>query len=165
MRRRRASILLETAMWVPILVALLFGTVELGRVSYTYYTLHKTLNTIARLIGTQQGVNFCDDSDANIESVKEFALNGGNDDGATPIITGLEASQIDIRIERQNTDTDSLDECDCSDIGCDLASGGRAPDFIVVSLPDGFPLRLSFPGLTLDPIILRPQVRVPYGGT
>ena len=52
--------MLETAMYLPILVALLTGIIELARVSYTYYTLHKILYAVGRYVGTQQGVNFCD---------------------------------------------------------------------------------------------------------
>ncbi|MFN7921208.1 MAG: TadE/TadG family type IV pilus assembly protein [Bryobacteraceae bacterium] len=162
---RRGSLMMENALWVPILVALLFGMAELARVSYTYYTLHKILYGIARLAGTQQGVNFCDGSDATVTNIKNFVLNGSIDDGAQPILTGLSSDQIDIRIERYVADSDSLEQCDCSDTGCDAAQGGGAPDYIAVSIPDGYPIRLSFPGLTLDPIPLRPMVRVPYGGS
>jgi hypothetical protein len=157
--------MIENALWVPILVTLMFGMVELARVSYTYFTLHKILYTIARMAGTQQGANFCDDGDETIQSVVQFALNGGGDDNAEPILPGLDTSQIAIRIERYATDSDTLVECECSDTGCDASAGGGAPDFISVSIPDGYPIRLTFPGLNLDPILLRPQVRVPYGGT
>ena len=66
MTRRRSSNLLEAGMWLPIMVLLLYGTVELARVSYTYYTLHKMLYTLARLVGTQQGVNFCEIGRAHV---------------------------------------------------------------------------------------------------
>lgn len=162
---RRGSTLLESAMWVPIMVMFLVGMVELARVSYTYYTLHKLLYTIARLAGTQQGINFCDSSDAAIQSAKEFALRGGVDDNDQAILPGLEADQIQIRIERFNPDSEELEECQCSEAGCDASVGGTAPEFLVVSIPDGYPIRFAFPGLTLDPIPLRPQIRIPHGGT
>jgi len=170
MRRqgRRASIVLETAMWIPILVGLLFGMVELARLSYTYYTLHKILYTIASVLANGQAVNFCDSEDQAITDAKNLGINGGieGDTVSTqPIIQGLTADQINIRIERFNRESGQLEECQCSDTGCDASVGGGAPDFLVVSLPDGFPIRLTFPGLTLDPIPLRPQIRIPYGGT
>ena len=37
--------------------------------------------------------------------------------------------------------------------------------YIVVSIPDGYSIQLVFPFFQVDPIPLRPQVRVPYGGT
>lgn len=163
-RRKRGSLMVENALWVPILVTLLYGMVELARVSYTYFTLHKTMYGIGRLLGTQQGLNFCDAGDATIASIKNFVLNGGIEDGAQPILTGLSADQIEVRIERYSADSDTLEVCDCSETGCDASLGGRSPDYIVVSIPDGYPIRLSFPGLTLDPIPLRPRVRVPVGG-
>lgn len=155
-------------MWVPILVSLLFGAVELARLSYTYFTLHKILYTVARFVGTQQGVNFCDSADQIITDAKNLAINGGLEPDANTgqaLIQGLTADQIAIRIERFNVESGQLEECQCSDTGCDAAAGGLAPDFIVVSMPDGFPIRLVFPGLNLDPITLRPQIRIPYGGT
>ena len=57
--RRRGAALVEAALIVPIVVALLVGTVELGRVTYTYYMLEKLMYNLARFLGTQQGVNFC----------------------------------------------------------------------------------------------------------
>src|SRR5690349_17905832 len=61
--RRRGSIALETALYLPILFLLLFGTVELAKITYTYYTLQKIMASVARYAGTQQGVNFCDAGD------------------------------------------------------------------------------------------------------
>ena len=49
--------------------------------------------------------------------------------------------------------------------GCDTANGGGSPDFVVVSIPNGYEVNPRIPFLTLDPILLRPMVRVPYGGT
>jgi hypothetical protein len=55
--------------------------------------------------------------------------------------------------------------CDCSAIGCDASQGGLPPDFIVVSLTNGYTVRPVFLGFSVDPFPLRPNVRVPYGGT
>jgi hypothetical protein len=35
----------------------------------------------------------------------------------------------------------------------------------VVSIPNGYQLQLRIPFLPLEPIPLKPQVKVPYGGT
>ncbi|MEZ5398340.1 MAG: pilus assembly protein [Bryobacteraceae bacterium] len=162
---RTASALVETALWVPILVSFLFGTVELARVSYTYFTLHKMLYTVASYLSTQPGVNFCNDSDATIEEAKNLALFGGIDAAAQqPIIQGLAADQITVGVERYDPESETLAQCDCSETGCDIAAGGLAPNYIVVSIPEGFPIRLALPGLNNDPIPLRPRIRMPYAG-
>ncbi len=74
--RRRGSAALETVMVLPFLLVLLLGTVEIAKITYTYYTLHKMLYSLARYLGTQQGTNFCDPSDPNIVAAKNFALTG-----------------------------------------------------------------------------------------
>lgn len=160
---RSGAIVFEAAMWIPIMVLLLMGTVELARVTYTYYSLHKMLYGIARLVGSGLGTNFCSDQ-SNVQDTINFALNGGNLEGQ-PIIAALTATQIDVRVERYDPASGELTQCECSATGCDTAAGGRPPDYVVVSIPNGYPMRLAIPGLNLDPIPLRPQVRVPYGGS
>ena len=49
-------------MFVPIVVTLLVGMVQIGKITYVYYTLRKTMYTMARYVAVQQGVNFCDDT-------------------------------------------------------------------------------------------------------
>jgi hypothetical protein len=161
---RRASTLVEAAMWLPILIAMLFGMVELARVTYTYYTLQKVLYSLARTVGAQQGINFCDDAGATLTAAKNLALRGSPDEAAEPILPGLDPDTIQIRLERRNAETGELDECECTANGCDTAAGGVSPQWIVVSLSGGYPIQLAIPRLTLDPIPLRPAVRVPYGG-
>jgi len=50
MRRRRASgnMVLETALFIPVLLLLIVGTVQIGKVTYTYYTLKKIVYAAAR---------------------------------------------------------------------------------------------------------------------
>ena len=152
-------------MFLPILFLLLFGTVELGKIAYTYYTLQKIMTSVARLIGTQQGVNFCDAADPTIAAAKQFVVSASLDTSADSIVQNLTADMIDVRAERLDATTGSLSQCSCSSAGCDAASGGQPPDFIVVSLPDGYPFAPHIPFIPTDPILLRPMVRVPYGGT
>jgi hypothetical protein len=165
MRRQRGSILLETAMYTPILLLLLLGMIELGKITYTYYSLQKTLYTVARYLGTQQGVNFCDDGDAIVAAAKAYALTGTSDSSSEAFIRNLTVDQIQVRIERYNAATGDIGECECSATGCDIANGGQGPDYIVVSIPDGYPFTLRIPQLPTDPIVLRPRVRVPFLGT
>jgi Flp pilus assembly protein TadG len=159
------SSLIESAMLLPLLFLLLFGMVELARISYTYYALNKILTTVASYVGSRQAVNFCDDGDATVAIAKTFAITGGNDPAAAPLVPNLEATNIRIGIERYDATSDSIATCECSATGCDLAQGGRAPSYVVVSLADGYPVRLAVPFVNFEPIILRPQIRMPYAGT
>jgi hypothetical protein len=160
---RRGNALLETAMFMPVLLLLLVGMVELARVTYIYYTLHKTMYTLARYLGTRQGANLCDDGDAEVAAAKEYALTGATDGTAEPFLNGLTSDMISIRVERYSSG--ELVQCECWVTGCDAGAGGRPPDFIVVSIPEGYSFRLNFPYLVTEPILLRPSVRVPFGGT
>ena len=153
--------MLETAMFVPVLLLLLVGMVELGRITFTYYTLHKALSAAGRFLGTQPGVNYCDGEDASVVTAKNFALTGGPNNDAN--IGGLTADMIQIRLERYNVESQELVECECTIEGCDAAAGGRGPDFIVVSIPDGYSVRPAIPFLSSSEILFRPRVRVAVG--
>lgn len=152
-------------MFAPILLLLLVGMTELARVYYTYYTLQKIMYTLARYVGTQQGVNFCDDADATVLAAKNFAITGTLDASADPLVRGLTPDLVSVRVERYDATNQTLGQCDCSVTGCDAASGGLPPDFVVVSMPDGYAVKPVFPQLVIEPFLLRPLVRVPYGGT
>ncbi|HUQ94301.1 MAG TPA: TadE/TadG family type IV pilus assembly protein [Bryobacteraceae bacterium] len=164
-KQQRGAFLLETVLYLPILLLLLLGMIEIARVTYTYYALQKTLYTVARYLGTRQGVNFCDDADASIAAAKNYALTGTTDGTAEPVIRGLAAEQIQVRMERFNASSGDLGECACEASGCDTGNGGQAPDFIVVSIPEGYSMRLAIPQLPVDPILLKPRVRLPNQGT
>jgi Flp pilus assembly protein TadG len=166
MRRRRGGSVIEVALFVPILMTLLVGMEQIGKITYTYYTLRKTMYTMARFIAVQQGVNFCDDADPTIVAAKNFAVSGtSTDPGADAVLPNLTSDMLAVSAERADAQSGAVVACDCSVTGCDAAAGGGAPDFIVVSIPDGYEVRPRIPFLTLDPIPLRPQVRVPFGGT
>ena len=164
-RTRRGSVIVEAAMLLPLMLYLFLGLVEFARVGYTYFTAQKMLYTFARFVGTQQGVNLCDVSDLTIIQAKNLALTGTTDNSQDPIIPGLTTESISLRVERADPTNGELSECDCSADGCDAAQGGRAPDFISARFTNGVSVQLRIPLLPTDPIILRPQVRVPYGGT
>jgi len=163
--KQAGGALLETAMIAPVLLLLLLGMVELARIAYTYHTLQKILYTLARYSGTQQGVNFCDDTDSTVIAAKNFAITGTLDGSADPLVRGLAVDLLRVRVERLDAASGSFGECDCSITGCDTTNGGRAPDFIVADIPEGYAVRPVFYGLTVDPFLLRPRVRIPYGGT
>ena len=165
MSARRGSALLETAMLMPVVVALLVGTVSLGQITYTYYMLQRVMFNLARYLGTQQGVNFCDNQDATVQAAINYALTGTTDSSANPVIQGLTPSMFQVRIERYDPNAQQLMVCDCSSVGCDTNQGGSAPGFIVVSLTNGYTVSPVFWGFSVDPFPLRPSVRVPYEGS
>ncbi len=165
LRHRRGGTLVEAALFVPILVGLLVGTVELARVTYTYYMLHKTMFALARYLGTQQGVNLCDPLDAQVVAAINYALTGTTDSADNPFIRGLTPGMFQIRAERYDPTSEQMVPCDCSASGCDSAQGGQPPGFIVVSLTDGYLVRPLFWGFAVDAFPLRPSVRIPYAGT
>ena len=160
-KNEKGNTLVEAALLVPVMVLLLMGMVEIGRITYTYYSLKKMLQTVALYASKQQGANLCDPADPLVEAVKTNALTG--DSG--PIITGLTAEMISIRIERYNSSSGDFGECECSVSGCDIGAGGRSPDYIVVSIPDGYQVRPRIPYLPVEPIPLKPEIRVPFGAT
>jgi TadE-like protein len=165
MRRRSGSALLETAILLPVMLGLLIGTVELARITYTYYMLQKMMYNLARFVGTQQGVNFCDSQDATVQAAVNYAMTGFTDSPDNPIVPGLTPSMFQVRLERYDPVAQQLVACDCSAPGCDAGQGGLPPGFIVVSLVDGYTVRPVFWGFSPNPFALRPSVRVPYGGT
>lgn len=163
--RRRGNMALETALFLPFILLLIVGMVQLGKITYVYYTLQKTMYTLAMYLSTQQAVNFCDDGDALVTAAKNYALTGNTDDSGSSFLPALTPDMISVQAERVDPASGSLTSCDCSATGCDLAAGGGAPDFIVVSIPDGYTVQLRIPYMMIDPILLRPEVRIPYGGT
>jgi hypothetical protein len=152
-------------MFLPILILLLMGTLELGRIAYTYYTLTKIMYSMARYLGTQQGTNLCSSTDPNVVAAISFALNGSTDNSGLPVIADLTADMIAIRLESVDQTSGAISECACAVPGCDTSTGGTPPDYIVVYIPNGYSITPRIPLIPTTPILLKPQVRVPYGGT
>ena len=165
MNFRRGSSLLEAALVVPVVLALLVGTVQLGSIVYTYTMLEKIMLSVARYIGTQQGVNFCDSQDPSIQAAINFALTPSAASAGNALVTGLTADMFQIQIQRYDPNAQQLVPCDCSPTGCDASQGGLPPGFIVVSLTDGYTVNPIFWGFRVNAFPLRPSVKVPYGGT
>jgi hypothetical protein len=163
--RRRGNAVLESVMVMPVLLGLLVGAVSLARITYTYSMLQRLMFNLARYLGTQQGVNFCDNQDPAVQAAINYALTGSSDASGNSIVPGLTTGMFQIRIERYDPNSQQLVICDCTAAGCDSSQGGQPPGFIVVSLTDGYTVAPSFWGFTIDPFSLHPSVRVPYGGT
>ncbi len=98
---RKGNSLVETALWFPVLILLLFGMIELGRVTYTYYAVQKVIYSVARHVATLQAANLCDAGDGIITQAKTFAMSGSLDSGAPSLIGGLTSDMIQVQLERQ----------------------------------------------------------------
>lgn len=162
---RRGDTIIETAIFLPMLFVLLMGMEQIAKVTYVYYTLKKAEYTIARYVGTQQGVNFCaGGSDPTIAAAINLAITGTTDGTGTPFIPNLTADMIVVQPERIDS-TGAMTICTCDITGCDESAGGGSPDYISVSIPSGYPVAPIIPFTTLQSIPLVPSVKVPYGGT
>lgn len=162
-QRRSGNAILEAVLAIPLLIYLFIGMVEFARVGWTYFTLQKALYNYARLVSTRPSINLCDETDAQLSEARTLALTGGLEATAEPVVAGLRLEDFQLRLERVEPTSGDIEECGCSADGCDVASGGRGPDFVSARLADGYSMQLRIPYLPTDPIILRPQVRVPHG--
>jgi hypothetical protein len=162
-KRQRGNTLMESILVLPILFMLLFGMVALARVTWTYFTLQKILYTVGRYAATQPAVNFCDDADPILTDAKNLALRGIGDAAGDFQLPNLTADLIQVRLERIQTDTSGLADCECSATGCDNAQGGRGPDFVVVTVNGGYSVTTNIPYIPAETFLLRPVVSVPYG--
>jgi hypothetical protein len=163
--RSKGAALVEAVLFVPILLALLIGTEELGRVTYNYYMIQKVLSGLALYLGSQQGVNFCDSGDPIMQAAINNALTGTVDGSGDPIVNGLTPGMVQVSIARIDPVSQQLSPCDCSAAGCDASQGGAPPGFIVVSLINGYTVHPLFWGFSVDPFPLQPSVTAPYAGT
>ena len=162
---RSGAVMVEAGLFVPIFLALLLGTLALAKITYTYYMLEKVMYNFARFVGTQQGVDFCNSGDPTLVGAANYAVTGTLDATAPSLVNGLTPGMLTVTVERFDPVALQIIPCDCSVAGCDTNQGGQPPDFIVVSLTNGFTVQPLFWGLLVDPFPLVPEVRVPYGGT
>ncbi len=161
-RRTRGNMAIEAALWIPFLVLLIVGTVQFGKITYLYYSLKKSVYSAARYLSLQQGVNFCDlTNDANVTAAIQFAITGTTDGSATPLIENLTPDMF--QVTTQCVDPASGVPGPCNNGGCPAVA--QRPDYIMVSMPNGYPVQPRIPLVTLDPIQLHPYALVPFGGT
>ena len=159
----RGNAVLEVALWMPMLLLLISGIVQLGKITYLYYTLRKIEYTVARSVSIASGVNFCPDAgDALIQGAIEFALTGTSDGSGPQQVLNLTSGMISVTTECIDPGTGLPGPCNTS--GCDGAAGAPRPDYVVVTIPDGYPVQPRIPFILLDAFRLRPTVAVPFGG-
>ena len=162
-RGRSGSMAIELAMWLPVVFLLIGGLIQFGKITYIYYSLQKTVNTVASYLAVQNGVNFCPDAgDATITAAIQFALTGTTDGSGTPAIPDLTADMI--TVTTQCIDPVTLTLGDCATSGCGTPVGAQRPDFITVSMPNGYIIQPRIPYLLVDPIPLKPKAVMAYGG-
>ena len=162
-RGRKGNMVVEAAMWLPVLFLLISGIIQFGKITYLYYTLRKIEYDIARTVSIESGVNFCPDaSDAMIQGAIDFALTGTSDGSGTPLVENLTPAMISVTTECIDPGTGLPGTCNSS--GCDGAAGAQRPDYVVVTIPGGYPVQLRIPFILLDPFQFKPTVAVPYGG-
>ncbi|HEU0122332.1 MAG TPA: TadE/TadG family type IV pilus assembly protein [Bryobacteraceae bacterium] len=161
--RQGGNTILEAVLLLPVLCMLLFGMVDLARLSWTYFTLQKILYGVGRYAATQTAVNFCDDADPILADAKNLALRGIGNAAGELQLAALTADLIQVRLERVQPDSGALGDCECTAAGCDNGQGGRGPDFVVVSVNGGYSVRTNIPFVPSETFLLRPVVRVPYG--
>lgn len=163
-RGRRGNMIMEAALWIPIVLLLIVGMVQIGKITYVYYALKKNLYNAATYIAAQQGINFCDIAgDTTIQQALNMAFTGGSDGTAPSQFPSLTNDQISVTTECIDSSTQGVGQCSIS--GCDGAAGAQRPDFLVVSIPNGYQVSPRIPYMLIDPFLLKPQVRVPFGGT
>ena len=159
-RRARGNVAVEAALFIPILVLLIVGMIQFGKITYQYYVLKKILYGAARELSLQQGVNFCDlANDAAAQAAIQFAL---TDSTGTLLIPNLTPGMLLITTACATPGDPTAPPGPCDSAGCPAISG--RPDFVMVSIPEGYQVRPRIPIVELQPILLRPAVTLPFGG-
>ena len=162
-RGRRGNMVVEVAIWLPVLFLLISGVIQFGKITYLYYTLRKIEYGIARTVSIGSGVNFCPDAtDTFIQGAIEFALTGTPDGSGPPLVENLTPGMISVTTECIDPATGLPGACNSS--GCDGAAGAQRPDYVVVTIPDGYRVQPRIPFVLLDSFQLKPSVAVPFGG-
>jgi len=156
--------ILESALWIPVLTMLIVFTIQLGKITYTYYALRNSLYTIGQYLSTQQAVNFCDLSgDPVIQSAINLGVTGTADGSAPSLISNLTTSMPAVNIECIDPTNPAVPGT-CS-TPCGQLGPGPHPDYVVVNIPGGYSITPRMLFLTLSPIVFSPVVTVPFRGT
>jgi hypothetical protein len=160
MRRRSGNMVLELAMWLPILFLLLGGMVQVGKWTYLDYSLTKILYGAARQLGAQQGVNFCDPADPATQA----ALSAAISDPATglPLVANLTVDMLQITTQCLDA-TGAIGACEVA--GCGAPAGAQRPDFLTVAMPNGYTIQPRIPYILLNGFQLRPTATAPFTGS
>ena len=159
-RRAGGNMVIEAALFIPILVLLIVGMVQFGKITYQYYVLKKIVYAAARQLSILQGVNFCDlGNDASAQAALQFAL---NDSTGAPLIPDLTPNMLVITTACVTPGDPAAPPAPCDTAACPTVT--QRPDYVIISIPEGYQVRPRIPVIDLQPILLRPSVTVPFGG-
>jgi Flp pilus assembly protein TadG len=152
-RRERGNIAVEGVAVIPLLVLLIVCMVQLGKLTFEYYTLKKIVWGAARQLSVQQGINFCDI--ANDTVAQATITSALNDSTGTPIFGNLQA--LNVSAECADS-TGAMGPCN----GCPDAN--PQPGFLLVTIPNGYTFNFRIPFLNPIAITLNPSALAPFGG-
>jgi len=162
MKRQSGSATIETALFLPVMMLLIVGMVQFGKITYTYYALRNAVYTAARYLSLQRGTNFCDPADPNITAAVNFATTGTTDASGALLVSNLTPDMLQVTTECLVNG--AVSTCDLS--GCAVSPSLAArPDYIAVNIPGGYTVTPRLPFTTLLPISFSPSALVPFGGT
>jgi Flp pilus assembly protein TadG len=162
MKRRAAggNMTVEAALFIPLLVLLIVGMAQFGKITYQYFVLKKIIYAAARQLSVLQGVDFCDlANDTNAQAAIQLAL---TDSTGAPIIPNLTADMLQVTTACVPAGDLTAPATPCENPGCPAFS--QRPDYVVVSIPNGYQVRPRILYVDLSVIDLRPSVTVPFGG-
>jgi Flp pilus assembly protein TadG len=164
MRRsgRSGNMVLEMALWMPILLLLIVGMIQIGKITYLYYSLQKVVYSAARALATQQNVNFCDLADDPV-SQAVFAASVNDPNTGVALINNLTPAMLQVSTTCRDA-TGATVACDTSGCATPLAAA-QQPSYITVSIPAGYQVQPRIPYILLDPILLYPSATVPFSGS
>lgn len=146
----------EAVAVIPALVLFIVGMAQFGKVIYVNATLNQIVYAAARQLAAQQGVNFCNPDDPRIVAATTFAT---QDATGSPIVEDLPGLEYEAHC------SDGADgTVPCETTGCDTLSISPKPDFIRVTIQNGYPMSIRLPLLNPVPITLQPSALVPAGG-
>ena len=159
MKNRRGNAVIEVAMWIPFLLLLIGGTIQFGRIMYLNYAIQKIVYTAARNLSVQQNLNLCDSADTVVQTVLTDAVTDPST--GQPLVLNLTGEMLTVTTRCVTNGTLG----DCSTSGCGGVTGAQRPDYITVTLTDGYTVPLRIPFMLRNPIVLRPSITVPFGGS
>jgi Flp pilus assembly protein TadG len=161
-RKSGGSAILETALFLPVMMLLIVGMIQFGTITYTYYALRDTVYTAARYLAVQRNTNFCDPADPNIVAATNLAVTGTIDASGASLISNLTPAMLQVTTEC--VVNGAVGVCDTS--GCGISpSLAERPDYVAVTIPNGYLVTPRLPFTTLPPIVLSPSALVAFGGT
>jgi len=153
------SMIVETAMWMPVFFLLIVGMLHLGEITYTYYVLSKIEYAAAQFLATQQGVDFCNQ---NYTAAINFAINDNTT--GQPLVANLTPDMLQVTTQCIDPTTGVAGTCDTSECATGIGNP-QTPAYITVSIPGGYAINPNIPYIQLPPIELMPSVTVPFGGS